>query len=646
MGNEKFNAHSALARAVSNSDNEEESYKSESRIAITNTFATSTKSLEKQLKIRILSPYATTPSRATPDSIGFDLYASNKSEIPENGNGLVPIRLAMTPPTGCYIRIAARSGLAINHKLQVGAGVIDPDYTREIKVILFNHSSQPFQVKTGDKIAQIILKQAQTPKIQILKYLKPTRRGSQGFGSSNLVKTPMLNKVKKNPAPESKPPQPNKLLILPKLMERPKGCSFIGSKPLIVTAALGQIQGPKTKVIINSGSDITLVSQKAISKMPAPPKEHIGKKVTLSQVTAKTSIQSYVDLPLFFETNEGPVQINVEAYVVKGMTTPLIMGNDFTDQYSLSIERKGGESNLQFADSGRTLKLNNSTSDLHLPKEVKTFLATIKKKRHLMRNKERKKAKSQENLFTVRGDQEIPPFTTTQVLINIQRNNQQKEVFLKADRCKSQRLAPLQLLDALVPSKRESITIHNPSDTSVQLVNKERLGKALDVAVLDEEDNPQFSSEIHRFAHFTKAVMQSFKRPSEEKEEQQHAEQQTEQPIGPKTAEVPEFEDIPRESLITSLDINPRLDQRQRKALEKVLVKNHLAFSLDGRIGKYEKLQYEIRLKEDAKPISLAPYHASPEKREAINKQLDKWFSQDVIEEADSPWGAPVIVVY
>ena len=377
----------------------------------------------------------------------------------------------MTPPIGCYIRIATRSGLAINSKLQVGAGVIDPDYTGEIQVILFNHSSQPFQIKTGDKIAQIILKQAQTPKIQILKYLKPTKRGNQGFGSSNLVQTPMLNKTKKNPTPEPVLPQPNKLLILPKLMERPKGCSFIGSKPSIVTATLGQIQGPKTEVIIDSGSNITLVSQKAISKMPVPPKEHMGKKVTLSQVTAKTSIQSYVDLPLFFETSEGPVQVNVKAYVVKGMTTPLIMGNDFADQYSLSIERKGGESNLRFADSGRTLKLNNSTSDLHLPKEVKAFLATIKKKRHLMRNKERKKAKSKENLFTVKGDQEIPPFTTMQVLINIQRSNQQKETFLKADRFKSQRLAPLQLLDSLVSRGRESITIHNPSDTSVQLVN-------------------------------------------------------------------------------------------------------------------------------------------------------------------------------
>ena len=307
---------------MSNSDHEEESYKSESRIAITNSFAASTKSLEKQLKIKILSPYAKIPSRATPDSIGFNLYASNKSEIPGNGNGLVSIGLAMTPPAGCYIRVAARSGLAINNKLQVGAGVIDPDYTGEVKVILFNHSSKSFTVKTGDKVAQMVLEQAKTLEIQILKYLKPTKRGNHSFGSSNTVRSPKPNKPKKYIKPRPGSPRADKLIVLPKLMERLKGCSFIGSKPSIVTASLGHTQGPKTEVIIDSSSNITLVSQKTIAKMQTPPKEHTGKKVTLSQVTAKTSIQSYMDLPLFFATNEGPVQVNIEAYVVKGMTTP------------------------------------------------------------------------------------------------------------------------------------------------------------------------------------------------------------------------------------------------------------------------------------------------------------------------------------
>ena len=552
----------------------------------------------------------------------------------------------MTPPKECYIRIAARSGLAINRKLQVGAGVVDPDYTGEIKVILFNHSKKPFVVKPGDKIAQIVVEQAKTPRIQLLMYLKTTKRGAKGFGSTNFIKAPRPKNPKKDPDLKHASSVTNHLIILPKAIERPKGCSFIGSKPSVVTAALGHLEGPKTKVIIDSGSDITLVSQKAIANMKTPPKEHQGKKVTFSQVTAKTSIQSYVDLPLFFETDQGPVQIDVEAYVIKGMTTPLIMGNDFADQYSLSINRKEGKSTLQFAETGQSLKLNNSTSDIHLPREVKAFLVAVKKKRHLMHNRARRKIKTQESLFTVKGDQEIPPFQAKAICINIPWEASQQEIFLKADHFKSKRLAPIHLLDSIISKEQEHITIHNPSDTPIRLLNGERLGKVLDLLVLDEKDNPEFSSEINCFTCFTKAVMQSFKSPSSEKEEQHHAKSQLKQPVGPKTAEVPEFEDIPKESLIAALDINPCLNPRQKKALEKVLIKNHKAFSLDGRIGHYDKLKYEIKLKEGTQPISLPPYHASPEKREAINKQLDKWFKQDVIEKTDSPWGAPVIVVY
>ena len=91
----------------------------------------------------------------------------------------------MTPPQGSYIRIAPRSGLAFRKKIQIDAGVIDPDYTGEIKVLLSNCSSKPFQVNQGDKITQIILKKADSVPIKEVKFLLRTNRGSKGFGSSD-----------------------------------------------------------------------------------------------------------------------------------------------------------------------------------------------------------------------------------------------------------------------------------------------------------------------------------------------------------------------------------------------------------------------------------------------------------------------------
>ena len=60
-----------------------------------------------------------------------------------------------------------------------------------------------------------------------------------------------------------------------------------------------------------------------------------------------------MELDLYFRTKEGPVKIKVEAYVVKGLTTPLILGNNFADQYSLSVKRMEGRTFLEFGDLRR-----------------------------------------------------------------------------------------------------------------------------------------------------------------------------------------------------------------------------------------------------------------------------------------------------
>ena len=165
---------------------------------------------------------------------------------------------------------------------------------------------------------------------------------------------------------------------------------------------------------------------------------------------------------------------------------------------------------------------------------------------------------------------------------------------------------------------------------------------------LDEEPEKSSLKQITTFTHLTQAMMKAYWKDPEgqTKEEMEYAERQPDQPSGPKTAEVPEFEDILRDQLISALDINSKLTCNQRSKIEKILMQNHQAFSLDRRIGRCEGIQYEIKVEPGAAPVSLAPYSASPEKREAIDKQLNKWFSQEVIEPLDSPWGVPVIVVY
>ena len=138
------------------------------------------------LKVQKLSNNAALPKRSTDGVAGYDLCASQDCTIPAGGKGLVHTGLAISFPAGLYARIAPRSGLALKRFIDVGAGVVNADYHGEVGVILFNHGDQDFQVKMGDRIAQLILEKIDTPPVEEVQNLDNTVRGSGGYGSTGV----------------------------------------------------------------------------------------------------------------------------------------------------------------------------------------------------------------------------------------------------------------------------------------------------------------------------------------------------------------------------------------------------------------------------------------------------------------------------
>ena len=102
-----------------------------------------------------MSTNAVTPTRATEGSVGLDFYSPANYIIPPCSQLLIPTQIKLGIPLGHYGRLASKSGLAILHHLHVGAGVIDPDYTGEAKVLLINTASHAHSIIRGDPIAQI-----------------------------------------------------------------------------------------------------------------------------------------------------------------------------------------------------------------------------------------------------------------------------------------------------------------------------------------------------------------------------------------------------------------------------------------------------------------------------------------------------------
>lgn len=136
------------------------------------------------LRVKKLSSQAVLPSRGSAKAAGYDLSSAENLTIDAHGKGVVKTDLSIAIPSGTYARVAPRSGLAVKHFLDTGAGVVDEDYRGNIGVVLFNHGPEAFTIKQGDRVAQLILERIATPEVEEVDELDVTIRGAGGYGST------------------------------------------------------------------------------------------------------------------------------------------------------------------------------------------------------------------------------------------------------------------------------------------------------------------------------------------------------------------------------------------------------------------------------------------------------------------------------
>jgi dUTP pyrophosphatase len=130
------------------------------------------------------------PHYQTEHAAGVDLYAAVDGDlvIAPGAWKLVPTGIAVAIPEGYEGQVRPRSGLALKHGIGMlnGPGTIDADYRGEIGVILFNFSEQPFPVRRGDRIAQLVFAKLTKAGFRTVEVLTETRRGSGGFGHTGI----------------------------------------------------------------------------------------------------------------------------------------------------------------------------------------------------------------------------------------------------------------------------------------------------------------------------------------------------------------------------------------------------------------------------------------------------------------------------
>lgn len=126
------------------------------------------------------------PRYATSGAAGMDIVSAEEITLSPGARHAVATGLAVAIPDGYEIQVRPRSGLALKHGVTVPntPGTIDSDYRGELKIIMINLGTDPFPIKRGDRVAQLVLAPVVQAEWDEVEELDDTDRGASGFGST------------------------------------------------------------------------------------------------------------------------------------------------------------------------------------------------------------------------------------------------------------------------------------------------------------------------------------------------------------------------------------------------------------------------------------------------------------------------------
>jgi len=143
--------------------------------------------MELRIRVKRLDEDLPLPVYQTEGSSGLDLYASEDCVLPKGDFKIIPTGIAVEIPPGYEGEVRARSGLAAKFGIGVlnSPGTIDSDYRGEIKVILFNFGKEDFEIRKGNRVAQMVFARVEKVILVETSELNSTKRENGGFGSTD-----------------------------------------------------------------------------------------------------------------------------------------------------------------------------------------------------------------------------------------------------------------------------------------------------------------------------------------------------------------------------------------------------------------------------------------------------------------------------
>ncbi|THH23196.1 hypothetical protein EUX98_g7980, partial [Antrodiella citrinella] len=360
--------------------------------------------------------------------------------------------------------------------------------------------------------------------------------------------------------------------------------------------------------------------------------------------TTRSDLASEATRRTTHQTHTGPLKMNVEAYVVKGMTAPFILGNDFADHSRIVPVQNSLLPGME-DENGHTFSVSYADTS-----NTKTGL----RQRRLELVKKRHARKLKDPYVRAQDRVVIPPKSSR--LVPVTANFPPENACLYVEKIfNSPRneddvyAAP----DTLITKLHPFLHVSNFSDSTLtlekgQAFSTERYNHINAHAQLIRRlASPTFSAStpIATDINTTRSetsILNTAGLHASELEDDLDAEEPLEG--GPKTSEAPP-EDTSTADFLQTVDVSEEVTGDRRTHLLGILERNIKAFSLDGRLGTTDAT-CTIPLRPGSKEVSLPPFPGSPAKREVMDKQMDTWIRLEVIEPSKSPWGAPGFIVY
>lgn len=124
------------------------------------------------------------PTKAHPNDAGFDCYSNDMVIIQPGDCKTVPLGFAVKIPDGYFGQLSGRSGLAFKYGLLVHLGIIDSNYTGEVKALVYNTHHLPYIIKRLERVAQLVIQPVPDCEVEEVDKLPETERNENGFGST------------------------------------------------------------------------------------------------------------------------------------------------------------------------------------------------------------------------------------------------------------------------------------------------------------------------------------------------------------------------------------------------------------------------------------------------------------------------------